>query len=40
MQILTVNFDVFQRFIQQQLLNGLAAQLGDFTLGYVPRFRV
>ena len=32
MQILTINFDVFQRFIQQQLLNGLTAQLGDFTL--------
>jgi hypothetical protein len=32
MQILTVNLDVFQRFIQQQLFNGLTAQLGDFTL--------
>ncbi len=32
MQILTVNLDVFQRLIQQQLFNGFTAQLGDFTL--------
>ncbi len=39
MQILTVNLDVFQRLIQQQLFNGFTAQLGDFTLQATnPRF--